>query len=53
MNSTPEAVGRREGRRGAGATRLRGRERRASARAAVEIGDTSEEAMNFNKTTPT
>ena len=35
---------------GAGPSRLRGRERRAAARAAIEIGDT-EEAVNVNKTT--
>ena len=40
-------------RRGAGARRLKGRERRAAARAAVEIVDTSEEAVNVNKTTTT
>ena len=39
--------------RGDGARRLRGRERRDAARAAVEIGDTSEEEMNVNETTPT
>ena len=51
-NSTPESVGRgHQGpRRGAGARILRGRERRA---AAVDIGDTSEEAVNVNETTPT
>ena len=54
-DSTPEAVGRgHQGpRRGDGARRLRGRERRAAARAAVEIGDTSEEAVNVNESTPT
>ena len=38
---------------GAGARRLRGRERRAAASAPVEIGDTSEEAENVNETTST
>ena len=52
---TPEAVGRgHQGpRRGDGDRRLRGRERRAAARTAVEIGDTSEEAVNVNESTPT
>ena len=53
-NSTPEAVGRgHQGpRRGAGARRRRGRERTATARAAVEIGDTTEKSLNVNETTP-
>ena len=37
---------------GAGPSRLRGRERRAAARAAIEIGDTTEETVNVNETTP-
>ena len=51
-NSTPEAVGRghQEPMRRAGAWRLRRTERRA---AAVEIGDTSEKAVNVNETTQT
>ena len=36
----------------AGSSRLRGRERRAAARAAIEIGDTTEETVNVNETTP-
>ena len=50
---TPEAVGRglQGPRRGTGARKLRGRERRAAGRAAVEIGDTSEESVNVNETT--
>ena len=54
-NSTPEAVGmgHQGPRRADGARRLRGRERRAAARTAVEIGDTSEEAVNVNESTPT
>ena len=36
----------------ASARRLRRSERRAEARAAVEIGDTTEEAVNGNETTP-
>ena len=54
-NSTPETVGRghQGSRRGAGARRLRGRERKAAAITAVEIGDTSEETVNVNETTPT
>ena len=36
---------------GASARRLRRSERRAEARAAVEIGDTTEEAVNGNETT--
>ena len=39
-------------RRGAGPSRLRGRERRAAARGAIEIGDTTEETVNVNETTP-
>ena len=39
-------------RRGAGPSRLRGRERRAAARGATEIGDTTEKTVNVNKTTP-
>ena len=52
---TPEAVnrGHQSPRRGVGARRLRGRERRAAARATVEIGNTSEEAVNVNETTLT
>ena len=37
---------------GAGPNRLRGRERRAAARAAIEIGDTTEETVKVNETTP-
>ena len=37
---------------GAGPSRLRGRERRAEARAAIEIGDNTEETVNVNETTP-
>ena len=53
-NSTPEPVGwvHQVSRRGACARRLRSSERRAEARAAVEIGDTTEEAVNDNETTP-
>jgi hypothetical protein len=36
----------------AGSSRLRGRERRSAARAAIEIGDTTEETVNVNETTP-
>ena len=36
---------------GAGARRLRRSERLTAARAALEIGDTSEEAVNINETT--
>ena len=52
---TPEAVGRglQGPRRGADARRLKGRERRAAARAAVEIGETSEEAVTVNESNPT
>ena len=39
-------------RRGAGPSRLRGRERRAAARGAIEIGDSTEETVNVNETTP-
>ena len=39
-------------RRGAGPSRLRGRERRAAARGAIEIDDTTEETVNVNETTP-
>ena len=31
---------------------LRGRERKAAARAAIEIGDTTEKAVNVSETTP-
>ena len=53
-NSTPKAVdrGHQGPRRGAGHSRLRGRERRAAARAAIKIGDTSEETVSVNETTP-
>ena len=37
---------------GAGARRLRMRASWAASRVAVEIGDTSEEAVNINETTP-
>ena len=37
---------------GAGPSRLMGRERRAAARAALEIGDTTEETVIVNETTP-
>ena len=33
-------------------SRLKGRERRAAARPALDIGDTTEEAVSFNETTP-
>ena len=33
-------------------SRLRGRERRYAARGAIEIGDTTEETVNVNETTP-
>ena len=36
----------------AGPSRLRGRERRSAVRAAIEIGETTEETVNVNKTTP-
>ena len=36
----------------AGPSRLRRRERRAEARPAIDIGDTTEEAASFNETTP-
>ena len=36
---------------GAGLSRLMGRERRAAAIAAIDIGDTTEETVNVNKTT--
>ena len=36
---------------GAGHSRLRGRERRAAARAAIKIGLTTEETVNVNETT--
>ena len=39
-------------RRGAGPSRLKGRERGAAARGAIEIGDTTEETVNVNETTP-
>ena len=53
-NSTPEAVdrGHQGPRRGAGPSSLRGRERRSEARAAIEIGDTTEETVNVNETSP-
>ena len=53
-NSTPEAVGRgQQGpRRWASGRRLRRRDRRAAARAAIKIGDHTEKAMNVNETTP-
>ena len=56
--SIPESVSRNHQgpRRGAGSSRLRSsvrrRERRAAARADIDIGDTSEEAVNFNATIP-
>ena len=37
---------------GACPSRLKGRERRAAARPALDIGDTTEEAVSFNETTP-
>ena len=48
-NSTPPGP-----QEGAGPSRLRGRERerRAAARAAIEIGDTTEETVKVNETTP-
>ena len=39
-------------RRGGGTSRLKGRVRRAAAKAAIEIGYTTEEIVNFNETTP-
>ena len=39
-------------RREAGPSRLRGKERRAAAREAIEIGDNTEETVNINETTP-
>ena len=50
----PEAVdrGHQGPRRGAGPSKLRGRERRTVARVAIEIGDTTEETVNVNETTP-
>ena len=36
----------------AGPSRLRSRDRRAAARPAIGIGDTTEEAVSFNETTP-
>ena len=52
--STPEPVGRgHQGpRRGASPIRLRRRERRAAVREAIDIGDTTEEAVNVNETIP-
>ena len=37
---------------GACPSRLKGRERRAAARPALDIGDTTEQAVSFNETTP-
>ena len=37
---------------GAGSNRLRGWERRAAVRSDIEIGDTTEETVKVNKTTP-
>ena len=39
-------------RRGASPIRLRRRERRAAVREAIDIGDTTEEAVNVNETIP-
>jgi hypothetical protein len=50
MNHEP-VTGHQGPRRGAGARRLRRRESQAASGVAVEIGDTSEEAMNINETT--
>ena len=54
LSTAPEPIGRgHQGpRRGAGPSRLRRRERRAEARPAIDIGDTTEEAASFNETTP-
>ena len=50
--STPKPVGRgpQGQRRGASPIRLRRSKRRAAVREAIDIGDTTEEAVNFNET---
>ena len=52
LNQLAGATAHQGPRRGAGPSRLRGRERTAAARAAIEIGDTTEETVNVNETTP-